>query len=509
MSYPRYVQDTVSKWSKPDFDAVTNHVLAGETVTGYLAYPYSYNLRYTGGKYQAINSVGTLAFGGASDEGGADGDDASEVIQAAIDSLPANGSGIFHTHDKITFDTKIETDTKNVIFTGEGSFGVDVVGNYSELNFSGTGTAIEVGADRTFQMWNLRCVKGDPFLDFLDGVGRGHANYIQACHFTDGDIGIKTGASNPFMQILGNRFNCQELAIDVEAQTDVNISGQNYFVGDMGMTTAAIYIRADSAHGFITYNTFVGTGTTAPEIIMEVGGAGPTQASAITIDHNKFGDELLSGPQTERILIKDLGDAYAVLPRCSFSNNFIANRTDANAVANFINIDGNGDVEVSSCKVNGNIISSGPGTGYLFKGGTNTSCRHNEMTGNVGDAGTPGAWASLPFVELVSGTAFYDRAQGFNIHDNPVWPTSNFGYAQLHDGDTVNHYLPITAAQIAAHQFSVQLTPTYPEFNEGLFLGADTMTATTFTVHIGEDNPYAAVAHPDLITFYWRMDIKP
>lgn len=55
MSYPRYVPHSTGdgKWADSDINAVVTHVLAGETVSGYLAYPYSYLVRaLAGGVYE-------------------------------------------------------------------------------------------------------------------------------------------------------------------------------------------------------------------------------------------------------------------------------------------------------------------------------------------------------------------------------------------------------------------------------------------------------------------------
>lgn len=123
MSYPGYVQTTACpKWEKADCDAITDHVLAGVTTDGYLAYPYSYIIRKIGGVYDAINSVGTRVYGGATDEGSVDGDDAAAVIQAAIDALTTGGK-IFFQNGVYTCTSHL-TGGDNVVLVGEtrGSF---------------------------------------------------------------------------------------------------------------------------------------------------------------------------------------------------------------------------------------------------------------------------------------------------------------------------------------------------------------------------------------------------
>ncbi len=90
MSYPRYVPHTTGngKWDNNDINAVVDHVLAGETVSGFLAYPYSFLVRaLAGGVYDAINAVGTRVYGGPDDEGDVDGADPIAVTQTALDNL--------------------------------------------------------------------------------------------------------------------------------------------------------------------------------------------------------------------------------------------------------------------------------------------------------------------------------------------------------------------------------------------------------------------------------------
>jgi hypothetical protein len=98
--YPRYVphDEGNGKWDNHDVNAVTDHVLAGETVSGFLAYPYSYIVRSLGaGLYDAINAIGTRVYGGADDEGLIDGADLGAVVQAATNagSTVIFGDGTF------------------------------------------------------------------------------------------------------------------------------------------------------------------------------------------------------------------------------------------------------------------------------------------------------------------------------------------------------------------------------------------------------------------------------
>ncbi len=87
-----------------------------------LASPYSYLLNKNGSIYEAIDQYGSIAFGGANNEGDADGDDYSAVVQGALDALASTG-GLIHQK---TFDATALTEivipntTKTIVWEGEG-----------------------------------------------------------------------------------------------------------------------------------------------------------------------------------------------------------------------------------------------------------------------------------------------------------------------------------------------------------------------------------------------------
>jgi hypothetical protein len=93
--YPRYVQAGTSKWEKLDLDAVCDHILAGESDTGFYAYPHSFIARNIGGVFDAVDTDGTRVYGGAGDEGSVDGADANAVLQACIDALDSVGGELY------------------------------------------------------------------------------------------------------------------------------------------------------------------------------------------------------------------------------------------------------------------------------------------------------------------------------------------------------------------------------------------------------------------------------
>lgn len=141
MTYPRYVPHTTGsgKWDHNDINAVVDHVLAGETVTGYLANPYTYLVRaLAGGVYDVIDATGTLVYGGAGDAGGVDGGDAAAVIQAAYDSLTSGGTLYLQAGTYALGTTKLNFDLSNTVVTGAGKAA-------TVLTYNDTDVAVEFG----------------------------------------------------------------------------------------------------------------------------------------------------------------------------------------------------------------------------------------------------------------------------------------------------------------------------------------------------------------------------
>jgi len=161
---------------------VVDHVLAGETVTGFLAYPYSYLVRaLAGGVYDAIDAGGTRVYGGPDDAGGVDGADADAVIIAAL----AAGANV--TLDEGTFpcgETRIQVlsskslkgagkEITKLTFTGGG--GVDLGVNsgamvqtqyaqFEGVTLTGDGSEGSIGLRRTNNLYGtIRNVEIDGF----------------------------------------------------------------------------------------------------------------------------------------------------------------------------------------------------------------------------------------------------------------------------------------------------------------------------------------------------------
>lgn len=135
MSYPRYVPHSTGdgKWTDSDINAVVAHVLAGESVSGYLAFPYAYIIRNTAGVYDAINNVGTQVYGGADDAGSVDGGDADAVRAAVITALVAAGGGLIK-YGAGSFEFNATLDVGNNIVE-EGC------GEATQFLWTGTGAA--------------------------------------------------------------------------------------------------------------------------------------------------------------------------------------------------------------------------------------------------------------------------------------------------------------------------------------------------------------------------------
>lgn len=136
MSYPRYVPHSTGdgKWTDADINAVTAHVLAGATADGSFAYPASYVIRVITGVYDAVNAAGQVVYGGTTDEGGVDGDDASAVIQAALETkgmiFLKNGTYTINTSIALRDGCRLTGETREgVILQASASLSTAVVEN--------------------------------------------------------------------------------------------------------------------------------------------------------------------------------------------------------------------------------------------------------------------------------------------------------------------------------------------------------------------------------------------
>lgn len=156
MSYPRYVPHSTGdgKWTDTDINAVVDHVLAGETVSGYLAYPYSFLVRIIGGKYQAISSTGTLTYGGVDDAGTIDGDDAGAVINAAVAACTTGGT-VYIKNGVYTTSTGI-VGANGVSLIGEGMGPFEDFAKGTVFDYTGAGKAVDFDECRWFRLENMK-----------------------------------------------------------------------------------------------------------------------------------------------------------------------------------------------------------------------------------------------------------------------------------------------------------------------------------------------------------------
>jgi hypothetical protein len=448
----------------------------------------SYTFSREGSNYFAKDANGKIDYSGTN---------FTYVWQSAIDAIPSSGSGmLFFKAGQYVFDTKIVTSigsyptegtpgNRNLKLIGEGGEGIDVTGTFTELKFTGTGAAIDIAPDSDFILEGFRCIGGNPFLNFKDsGGGRGHIHQISHNYFLNCTVAIKTGKSNPFMEIYRNRFSCTDKAIDWEANTDGNIEF-NYFPHYPSKeSNTTIYVHANN--GFLTMfrNTFLPTGS-SPDIKLECNNDGYIQI--VMVEHNKFGADGLNGTsQTARIqVVVVAGTSNPVVAYSSFSYNTIANGAGSNSIKHFISYSGT-TVTFTKVKVNENIILSGPNTGYLVDGGTSASSCRNEAIGNIKQEGAD-------FLKIVNGTASSvdGLCQGFTVKYNKGYATENSGTANIITTSTVtfDHGLAGTPTHVECG---------FKTFGYGTWKWSATSTQITITVE-----------NSGTYTFSWYAEYKP
>jgi hypothetical protein len=126
MSYPRKSTTILAAndyCKEEDWDAMVDaangmNIAAGVTIQ----YPYSFIVRNVGGVYDAISGNGALTYGGSSDAGGIDGDDAAAVIQACVTALALTGGIIFIRKGTYNIGSTITVPSDGISFFGEGAY---------------------------------------------------------------------------------------------------------------------------------------------------------------------------------------------------------------------------------------------------------------------------------------------------------------------------------------------------------------------------------------------------
>jgi len=121
---------TVSSWTSGEkitatklnqsvtaINAIDTRVDALEAGTGNS--PVTFTIRIVGANYEALNSVGAVVYGGASDIGGVEGSDGHAVAQAAIDACIA-GDSVFFKEGNYTITASLLVTTYNLRIYGTG-----------------------------------------------------------------------------------------------------------------------------------------------------------------------------------------------------------------------------------------------------------------------------------------------------------------------------------------------------------------------------------------------------
>lgn len=148
----------------------------GITLDGVRSYPVMYVIRINGAVYEAIDSGHNLAYGGSSDAGSVDGDDAKAVIQAAVNAIPAAGGRIVLLEGAYTLTSAVAL-KNNTWICGEHRMSVRIVSEgHTAFTAIGTGEAYKWGirisdmtivGDNTYFAVDFQYVTSNTSLDYL------------------------------------------------------------------------------------------------------------------------------------------------------------------------------------------------------------------------------------------------------------------------------------------------------------------------------------------------------
>lgn len=386
-----------------DWDAMVDRV-GGVTLDGVRAYPYTYLIRKNGGVCEAIDHTANLVFGGSTDEGEVDGDDAAAVIQAALDNAIIN-------HGKVHIKAGAYSQgTTAITVTDDSDFWSLEFEPGAVLTYTGTDAAIQITAD----------TRGD-IRDFSIIHPQIHCTNAGTGIAVDG--GYKFAIVNPYVDVDG-----AGVAIDLENLNTCKIYGGGYLIGDGTAGSIGIQLGEDS--------------TNATDKVVEV------QIDIFQI--SGFTHGITVGPSTwlvaaENIYIRDafIGanavgiQLYAVggltIEGCFFEVNTVASikvlNEGSNAPTNF--------------NINNNIFSEGVLI-YDFDSGTDQYMNHLTALGNVWGDGKIrfSNNTTQTTVDYTRSTGAISQTTTFDWSNN-IYNTSNKGIEAVGAGlDTVTVTLP-------------------------------------------------------------------
>jgi hypothetical protein len=326
MSYPRYSSAILAAndyMKEADYDPLVARYY-GSTATGIVTGPHSFLIRYTGGVYEALNSVGVLTYGGSGNTGGADGTDIKDVIQTLLDNLDFSlgvGTQIYFKSGLYTFPSGFsvakhvgETWNTAIDFIGETGLygtvlkkgfdgdlitlgdGVDRIGYLGLKNLyvdgnERTGYALKMDTVSSVNMDNVQIEDNADTAIYTDAIWGGSQIWrnlsVQDC----GDVGKPAvnlqGASNGVVIDGGSISVNRDVGLSISANSGaMHISGlvsenvpsvgyamiEDYGMGDVfvnntlnvGFTTTPVLklsgIRTVCAGNVITASSNAGTG---------------------------------------------------------------------------------------------------------------------------------------------------------------------------------------------------------------------------------------------------------
>lgn len=405
MSYPRYVPHSTGsgKWNHNDINAVVDHVLAGATATGYIAYPYSYLIRaLAGGVYDAIDSTGNLTYGGADDAGSVDGSQWDTVMRAALADLTAgrthkekiilygNFTGTIdseinvpsHTHidlmGSITVPDSFDETLWALYSSGdEATVDIEIEGGYYDL---GTQSAGDLVFARTTGGYFHDITTQDGYLPFyVEPTSIGCQ--IQRCIVNDAGIqAINVGGVNC------GAIDCTVDGGCTEFGMIANAGYNNYVINNTVKNVAtgayAIELGYNSKNNVISGNN-----------ITSCGGASGGGIIALAKDSGYFGElTATTGASISNNTVRStkrciwlysaLENSYP-LQDCTVSNNILEAQASSYGITS--NIENTSHTTyVSGISVIGNIIRKAAGassTTGISLSGANNICRNNDVTG--------------------------------------------------------------------------------------------------------------------------------
>ena len=283
-------------------------------------------------------------------------------ITAAIAALPPAGGEIVIPAGSFAQTSQVNV-SKQVIIGGAGGPGIN---GSTSINFTGTGAMFSLSTGALgFRLHDVQITgSANPAVAIPSSTANGQVYEIDHCWFVVSS-GVQIGTSSPFLLVHDNHFRDSQFDVSVGGATDGDIF-RNFFDSDLITTAQAhVLLQAGASDVRIRDNTFLGTNTTSPDIIQYM--IGGMNSNHVEITGNKFGNEQINGAP-ERILFSYSGSGTAVWGYGSISgDNYFSNSQSGSkcSVPDVIRLSSN-NIGLLQDHFDGNVLSSGPNTGYFL-----------------------------------------------------------------------------------------------------------------------------------------------